>query len=63
MPLNQCREFSSLEDIVVQRYKTGIKPSSQFDNVFDRWFKLYCSAHPEKPTSTAGVAFVLNKRF
>ncbi|KAJ7689702.1 hypothetical protein B0H17DRAFT_1134836 [Mycena rosella] len=37
--------------------------AAQFNNIFGRWFKLYHSAHPEKPSSTAGVAFVLNKKF
>ncbi|KAJ7759754.1 hypothetical protein DFH07DRAFT_740995 [Mycena maculata] len=34
-----------------------------FNNVFGSWFKLFHSAHPEKATSTTGVAFVLNKNY
>jgi hypothetical protein len=35
--------------------------AAQFNNTFNRWFKLYYPAHPHKPCSTAEVAFVLNK--
>lgn len=44
--------------------ETQLEPQSttQFNNVFGRWFKLYYSAHPDKPSSTVGVAFVLNKK-
>ncbi|KAJ7779323.1 hypothetical protein DFH07DRAFT_730276 [Mycena maculata] len=34
-----------------------------FNNVFGSWVKLFHSAHPEKATSTTGVAFVLNKNY
>ncbi|KAJ7203989.1 Endonuclease/exonuclease/phosphatase, partial [Mycena haematopus] len=37
--------------------------AAEFDTVFNPWFRLMNSAHPMNPTSTAGVAFLLNKKF
>jgi exonuclease III len=37
--------------------------AAQFNNVFGHRLKPFFSAHPDEPTSTAGVAFVLNKKF
>jgi hypothetical protein len=37
--------------------------ASQFENIYRKWFKLFNSGHPIKPDSTAGVSFVLNKKY
>jgi exonuclease III len=36
--------------------------TSQFNNIYRKWFKLFNSGHPIKPDSTAGVSFLLNKK-
>ncbi|KAJ7336755.1 hypothetical protein DFH08DRAFT_706046 [Mycena albidolilacea] len=33
----------------------------RFLKLYDSWFKLFHSSHPQNPCSTAGVAFLLNK--
>ncbi|KAJ7790366.1 hypothetical protein B0H14DRAFT_2396485 [Mycena olivaceomarginata] len=37
--------------------------ASQFNNIYGKWFKLFNSGHPIKPSSTAGVSFLLNKKY
>ncbi|KAJ7120400.1 hypothetical protein C8R44DRAFT_623725 [Mycena epipterygia] len=37
--------------------------ASQFNNIYGNWFKLFNSGHPIKPDSTAGVSFLLNKKY
>ncbi|KAJ6580430.1 hypothetical protein DFH09DRAFT_895606, partial [Mycena vulgaris] len=37
--------------------------ASQFNNIYGKWFKLFNSGHPMKPDSTAGVGFLLNKKY
>ncbi|KAJ7104644.1 Endonuclease/exonuclease/phosphatase [Mycena epipterygia] len=37
--------------------------ASQFNNIYRKWFKLFNSGHPIKPDSTAGVSFLLNKKY
>jgi exonuclease III len=37
--------------------------ADEFQAVYKHWFKLIHSTHPIKPKSTAGVAFLLNKKF
>ncbi|KAJ6548521.1 Endonuclease/exonuclease/phosphatase [Mycena capillaripes] len=37
--------------------------AAQFCDVYHSWFNLIHSAHHSAPTSTAGVAFLLNKKF
>ncbi|KAJ6506686.1 Endonuclease/exonuclease/phosphatase [Mycena sanguinolenta] len=36
--------------------------ADQFDDIYQSWFKLLFSSHPENPTATAGVGFILNKK-
>jgi exonuclease III len=47
----------------IEEFHFDTDSATQFNNIFGRWFKLYHLDHPEKPCSTAGVAFVLNKKF
>ncbi|KAJ7625205.1 hypothetical protein B0H17DRAFT_1151208 [Mycena rosella] len=37
--------------------------ASQFNNIYGKWFKLFNSGHQTKPDSTAGVGFLLNKKY
>ncbi|KAJ7105006.1 hypothetical protein C8R44DRAFT_639615 [Mycena epipterygia] len=37
--------------------------ASQFNNIYGRWFRMFNSGHPIKPDSTAGVSFLLNKKY
>jgi hypothetical protein len=61
--LKQTIDLNNLGVLGLQESHFDPESATQFDNIFCHWFKLYYSAHPEKPTSTAGVAFVLNKKF
>jgi hypothetical protein len=61
--LKQTIDENNLGVLGIQETHLDIESATQFNNVFRRWFKIYHSAHPEKPCSTAGVAFVLNKKF
>ncbi|KAJ6451990.1 Endonuclease/exonuclease/phosphatase, partial [Mycena vitilis] len=36
---------------------------TQFNNIYGKWFKMFNSGHPIKPHSTAGVGFLLNKKY
>jgi exonuclease III len=61
--LQQTIDTNNLDVLGMQETHFDTESATQFNNVFGRWFKLYHSAHPDKPCSTAGVAFVLNKKF
>ncbi|KAF8175012.1 Endonuclease/exonuclease/phosphatase, partial [Mycena galopus ATCC 62051] len=37
--------------------------AAEFEGIYQSWFKLVYSAHPENPCATAGVAFLLNKKW
>jgi hypothetical protein len=37
--------------------------AAQFHDIYQNWFQSFHSAHPSAPTSTAGVVFLLNKKF
>ncbi|KAJ7687517.1 Endonuclease/exonuclease/phosphatase, partial [Mycena rosella] len=37
--------------------------AADFHKIYQSWFKTIHSAHPTSPNSTAGVAFLLNKKF
>jgi exonuclease III len=58
--LKQTIDENNLGILGIQESHFDAESASQFNNVFNRWFKLY---YPEKPCSTAGVAFVLNKKY
>jgi exonuclease III len=60
--LKQMIDDNDLGVLGVQETHFDAESATQFNNIFSRWFKVYHSAHPEKPCSTAGVAFVLNQK-
>jgi hypothetical protein len=41
----------------------GIDGTIQFNNIYQRWFKMVNSGHPTKPNSTAEFVFLINKKF
>ncbi|KAJ7696324.1 hypothetical protein B0H17DRAFT_1131100 [Mycena rosella] len=61
--LKETIDINNLGALGIQEGHFDTNAAVQFNNVFNRWFKLYYSADPDKPCSTAGVAFVLNKKF
>jgi exonuclease III len=61
--LKQTIDKNTLGVIGTQETHSNTESAAQFNNTFNRWFKLYYSAHPRKSCSTAGVAFVLNKKY
>jgi exonuclease III len=61
--LKQTIDENNLGVIGIQETHFNADSAAQFNNTFNRWFKLYSSAHPHKPRSTAGVAFALNKKY
>jgi exonuclease III len=61
--LKQMIDDNDLGVLGIQETHFDAESATQFNNIFSRWFKVYHLAHPEKPCSTAGVAFVLNKKF
>jgi exonuclease III len=61
--LKQTIDANNLGVLGIQETHFDAESATQFNKVFNRWFKVYYSAHPDKPSSTAGVAFVLNKKF
>jgi hypothetical protein len=61
--LKQTMDENKIGILAIQESHLDVDGSVQFNNVFQRWFKIINSGHPTKPNSTAGVAFVLNKKF
>jgi hypothetical protein len=50
--LKQTIDMNDLGLLGIQETHFDAESATQFNNVFGRWFKLYYSAHPEKPCST-----------
>ncbi|KAJ6459906.1 Endonuclease/exonuclease/phosphatase [Mycena sanguinolenta] len=61
--LKDTIDVNALDILGIQETYLDPDSPSQFNKIFGRWFKLFYSAHSNKPTSTAGVAFAVNKKF
>ncbi|KAJ6483186.1 hypothetical protein C8R45DRAFT_931810 [Mycena sanguinolenta] len=60
--LKRTIDVNNLGVLGIQETHFDNESAAQFNNMYHRWLKLYYSADPKKPSSTAGVAFVLNKK-
>lgn len=61
--LKQTIDENKIGTFAIQESHLDVDTTVQFNNLFQRWFKLINSSHPAKPNSTAGVAFLLDKKF
>jgi hypothetical protein len=52
--LKQTIDVNNLGVLGMQETHFENESATQFNNVYSRWLKLYYSADPKKPSSTAG---------
>jgi exonuclease III len=61
--LKQMVDENRLGILAIQETHLDDAAAAEFHTLYHSWFKIIHSANPDNPTSTAGVAFLLNRKF